>query len=197
MKPFPTDQVLEDALECPECGSTDIETTEREDTFQYGGREKPFTVTARIPVHTCRNCAFTFIDGDAETLRHEAACRQLGVMSPPEIVSIRDGYGMTQSAFADLTRLGVATLSRWERGVVIQNEAYDQFLYLLQFPENMERLRQRRGRTGQGNPSPLREPPRLRTIADPEKERPRAACFVLVLASGRNSPARGVRSRFG
>ncbi len=197
MKTFSTNQVLEHALECPECGCTDIETTEREDTFQYGGREKPFTVTAHIPVHACRKCTFAFIDGDAETLRHEAACRQLGVMSPSEIVSIRDGYGMTQSAFADLTRLGVATLSRWERGVVIQNEAYDRFLYLLQFPENMERLRQRTGRTGQGNPFPSRESPRLRTIADPEKERPQAECFTLRLAPGSDSSARGARSRYG
>jgi putative zinc finger/helix-turn-helix YgiT family protein len=135
----PSDMVLD----CMKCGSTNIETQEREDTFEYGGREKPFIVTARFPVHTCRECGFSFTDGHAEKLRHDAACRQLGVMTPDEVRAVREKYGMNQAKFAELTKLGEASLSRWERGVLIQNEANDQLLYLLRFPENVERLRQR------------------------------------------------------
>ena len=44
--------------------------------------------------------------------------------------------------------LGIATVSRWERGVLIQNEANDRFLRLLQFPDNVDRLRGERQPAG-------------------------------------------------
>ena len=50
---------------------------------------------------------------------------------------------MTRAAFAEMTRLGEASLARWEKGLLIQNPANDQLLYLLRFPENVERLRAR------------------------------------------------------
>jgi putative zinc finger/helix-turn-helix YgiT family protein len=140
---------------CLECGSTALEERFDEETFEYGGREKPFTVTARIPSLLCRNCGFRFYDEAAEWARHEAACRHLGVMVPGEIRALRKRHGPTQEAFAELTGLGVATLGRWERGEGIQNEAYDALLYLLTFEENAERLRHRkRGETDPPAPAP-------------------------------------------
>ena len=50
---------------------------------------------------------------------------------------------MTRLGFAELTKFGEATLGRWERGALIQNAANDQFLYLLRFAENVDRLRTR------------------------------------------------------
>jgi hypothetical protein len=35
---------------------------------------------------------------------------------------------MTRAAFAELTRLGDASLARWEKGLLIQNPANDQLL---------------------------------------------------------------------
>ncbi len=116
-----------------------------EETFEYGGREKPFSVTARIPSLRCTACGFRFYNDAAEQARHEAACRHLGVMTPDEIRALRKRYGSTQEAFAALTGLGVASLGRWERGQGIQNEASDVLLHLLTFPENVERLRRRQG----------------------------------------------------
>jgi hypothetical protein len=34
-------------------------------------------------------------------------------------------------------------VQRWETGQLIQNPGYDQLLYLLRFPANMDRLRER------------------------------------------------------
>jgi putative zinc finger/helix-turn-helix YgiT family protein len=129
---------------CLECGSKALEERFDEETFEYGGREKPFTATARIPSLLCTACGFRFYDEAAEWARHEAACRHLGVMTPDEIRALRKRYGLTQEALAELTGLGVASLGRWERGAGIQNEAYDALLYLLRAPENVERLRRRR-----------------------------------------------------
>jgi DNA-binding transcriptional regulator YiaG len=64
-------------------------------------------------------------------------------MTPREVEAVRAGLGMTRAAFADLTRLGEASLARWEKGRLIQNPANDQLLYLLRFSENVERLRSR------------------------------------------------------
>ena len=130
--------------ECFECGSTALEPRFDEETFEYGGREKPFTVTARIPSLLCRNCGYRFYDDDAEWARHAAACRHLVVMTPDEIRALREGYGLSQVELAELTGLGVASLGRWERGAGIQNEGYDALLYLLTFAENVKRLRHRR-----------------------------------------------------
>jgi len=70
-------------------------------------------------------------------------CRHLGVMTPRDVEAVRTRLRMTRAAFADLTRLGEASLARWEKGLLIQNPANDQLLYLLLFPENVERLRSR------------------------------------------------------
>jgi transcriptional regulator with XRE-family HTH domain len=52
-------------------------------------------------------------------------------------------YNLTQAEFAEVTKLGEATLSRWERGIVIQNQAYDNYLYLLGYEENLQKIRER------------------------------------------------------
>ena len=75
---------------------------------------------------------------------HETVCRHLGVQTPVEVLAIRQKYNMSRPGFAELTRLGEATLGRWERGALIQNAANDQFLYLLRFADNIDRLRARR-----------------------------------------------------
>ena len=36
-------------------------------------------------------------------------------------------------------------MSRWERGILIQNGAYDNYLYWIGFSENLRRLRERKG----------------------------------------------------
>jgi transcriptional regulator with XRE-family HTH domain len=61
-------------------------------------------------------------------------------LSPGEIVGLRHRHGLSRAEFAKLTKLGEATLGRWERGTLKPNAAYDMYLRLLSFDENMRRL---------------------------------------------------------
>jgi DNA-binding transcriptional regulator YiaG len=131
-------------LTCPVCGGNDVRTTIEMEKFVYGDGPEAVELTARVPVRTCNTCKFQFTDDVAEEIRHTAVCRHLGVMTPKEISRIRKAYSMSRAVFARLTRIGEASLARWENGLLIQSSAYDQFLYLLTFPENLERLKSRK-----------------------------------------------------
>lgn len=128
---------------CCECGSHNIETIWQDHTFPYGVGDQCVQLTCKVPVRNCKGCDFSFMDDEAEDLRHEEVCRHLGVMSPTKIKQLRELHGMTQSEFAAFTKLGEATLSRWERGIVVQNQAYDNYLYLLGFEENKDLITKR------------------------------------------------------
>ncbi len=129
-------------LQCAACGSQNVRTTIETETFAYGESTARAELTARIPVRICDACGFHFTDEAADDARHEAICRHLRVMTPQEIATVRKTYGLSRAEFARLTRLGEASLARWEAGLLIQNAAYDRFLYLLTFRENIERLKQ-------------------------------------------------------
>lgn len=134
----------DEKLSCPECGSERITTEEIDHRFPYGQEEAAIELSARIPVRRCEECGDEFLDYKAQDLMHEAVCRHLHVMTPSEVVAIRKKHrGLSRAEFARVTRLGEATIGRWERGQLIQNAAYDQFLYLLTFPENFARLLKR------------------------------------------------------
>jgi putative zinc finger/helix-turn-helix YgiT family protein len=134
----------ERALSCPECESTKVVTEVVDHRFAYGQEDSAVELSARIPVRRCEECGDEFLDDEAEDLMHEAICRHLRVMTPSEVRAIRGQSGtLSRAEFARVTRLGEATIGRWERGQLIQNAAYDQFLHLLTFPENVIRLRQR------------------------------------------------------
>jgi putative zinc finger/helix-turn-helix YgiT family protein len=132
------------ATTCPSCGHDAVETIQVEHKFPYGDGDQAVTLSAIVPLRRCRECGFEFLDSAAEERKHEAVCRHLGVMTPAEVRSIRNVAGkLSRGEFARVSRLGEATIGRWERGELIQNAANDQLLYLLTFPENLVRLRER------------------------------------------------------
>lgn len=140
---IPSDCPYEISL-CPECGGEDISTSTEDHRFPYGEGESKVELTATIPIHKCRECQAEFLDSVAEDLMHGEVCRHLGVMTPAEVRTVRERCGsLTRSEFALLTKLGEATVGRWERGEQIQDTAIDQLFYLLTFPDNVIRLRQR------------------------------------------------------
>lgn len=128
---------------CANCGNTHVQSCQKHYCFPYGVGDDQVELSAEVPVRVCPSCGFEFLDYVGQRVCHEAVCRYLGVMTPEQIKSLRKLHDLTQADFSRITKLGEATVSRWERGVVIQNEAYDNYLYLLGFPGNLDRVRDR------------------------------------------------------
>ena len=100
---------------CARCGAETVDTVEHLHTFCYGAGESAADLTEHLPVRRCGTCGFEFLDQESERIKLEAICEHLGVLSPSGIKRIRERYGMTLAAFADVTGLGTATLVRWDR----------------------------------------------------------------------------------
>jgi DNA-binding transcriptional regulator YiaG len=136
-------QELSSGIECPNCGALGVQTRFVNDKFKYGAGPDAVELEAKIPFRQCPTCEFEYTDADAEDIRHEAICRHLQRMIPDEVAGIRKRYNLRRDVFAAKTRLGEASLARWESGQLIQNAAYDSYLYLLSFEDNMRRLEER------------------------------------------------------
>ncbi len=134
-KPFQLDGVA-----CPDCCSENVSPETSAHKFEYGLGDQRAVLSATFPVFHCNSCSFEFTDGRAEKARHDAVCRHLGVLTPSEIVGIREERDLTRAEFAELGGFGLASLQRWESGSLIQNAANDRLIYLLQFTANKQRL---------------------------------------------------------
>ena len=67
---------------------------------------------------------------------------QLSLLQPEEIVSIRQRYGLSQEELERLLGLGKKVVTRWERGVVLQGQAADVVLRLMdRLPGVVDELR--------------------------------------------------------
>lgn len=139
-RPEPDLQAVQSELVCPLCDNDGITTEWNSLDFNYGADESMVELSVDVPVHRCDACKFEFLDDEAERLKHEAVCRHLGVLTPAEVRSIRDGFGMARTQFARLTGIGEASLNRWENGLSIQTHAYDRYLRLLTRPVNRSYL---------------------------------------------------------
>lgn len=126
---------------CEMCGAAGLKTELVRNPFIYGTGPDAVELSADIPVHTCSPCAVSFTDDEAAVIEHETVCRHLGVLTPAEIRSLRDRYGLTRAAFARVTGFGEATLARWERREAIQNASSDRYLRRLEDPATFWRLR--------------------------------------------------------
>ncbi len=91
---------------------------------------------------------------------------------------------MTRGAFAQVTGLGEATLSRWEKGILVQNRANDRYLRLLNTPWAIKKLQDILA------PKPVREKvttisshKQFRELSVSDEVRRRQAGFQLRLAS--------------
>lgn len=125
---------------CELCGASGLTTELVRDPFIYGAGADATELSADVPVHTCAECNVSYTGEEAEIARHEAVCRNLGLLTPAEIRGLRESHGLSRAAFARLTGFGEATLARWERGEVIQNASNDSFLRMLMDEDVMKRL---------------------------------------------------------
>ena len=131
---------VQQELSCVMCGKARATTSWGRHTFTYGAGKSAVELTAEVPVRSCVDCEFEWLDEVGERLQHEAVCRYFGVLPPGEIRQIRKGHDMTRARFAEVTGLGEASLNRWENGINIQTHANDRYLRLLANPRTMEEL---------------------------------------------------------
>ena len=136
-------EMREDELACAACGENNLSRRMEMDEFEYGAGQSAVPLSANVAVFTCNDCDLEFTGPSAEVARHEAVCRHLGIMTPAEIRELRGRYGLSRQSFASITRLGAASIARWEAGSLFQNRAYDSLLYLLCVEDNLHRLRSR------------------------------------------------------
>lgn len=171
---------------CPSCGEPAVATQSEAIKFPYSNGTEQTELEANVRVHTCANCGLRYLDDSAEEEKHNAVCDHLGVLRASEIRELRHKLGMSRLELSQLTKLGEATIGRWERGELIQNAANDQFLYLLGYPDNVERLRRRaRARehaalTGHSGDMSDKGAGRFRALVEPreiEKAHNRASAF--------------------
>jgi len=128
----------EQASRCPTCNAgwlRDKVVTERFE-FEVDGKTKT-VIAENVPESECDNtaCGERLSGPEAARIRHEAICRMFGLLTPHEIQAIRERLDLSQERFAQLTSIGVATISRWERGRLLQNRAMDNYLRLVERSE--------------------------------------------------------------
>jgi DNA-binding transcriptional regulator YiaG len=131
--PFPSENT-----QCPLCGNHSGHVVWEFETFPYGVGEDRVLLTARVPVIHCEACGDQTTGDAAEEIRHTVICHHLGRLSPQEVRSVREQYGLSQQQWAKQSRLGIASVKRWELGNQIQNDAMDAYMRLLALPSNFE-----------------------------------------------------------
>jgi putative zinc finger/helix-turn-helix YgiT family protein len=127
-------------LSCPECDSESVLTRIETQTFPYGRGAEQVMLSADVPVHECSSCGFVFTDARAEDIKHDAVCTHLGVLTPADVRTLRDRWNLSRGEFARLTKIGEASIARWESGALVQNPAMDQYLRLLAHDDVMQIL---------------------------------------------------------
>jgi putative zinc finger/helix-turn-helix YgiT family protein len=115
---------------CPNCDAKTAQKKIRSQQFEYGVGDERVILSAQVPVWTCTECSYSFTDEDAEVIRHETVCHHLNLMTPREIVQMRGALGITQKELAELTKLGDASIKRWESGSLLQSSSANMLLRL-------------------------------------------------------------------
>jgi putative zinc finger/helix-turn-helix YgiT family protein len=126
------ERLYPNATQCPECGQGQLVAFTRTEEFDFDLGDETVKVRAEnVPLQKCDRCG-TIVSGPAAAkVRHEAVCRAAGLLTPTEIKAIRDQFGWSQQYLAQLTDFGVATISRWERGRLLQNRSNNKVLQAL------------------------------------------------------------------
>jgi putative zinc finger/helix-turn-helix YgiT family protein len=131
------EEKIDQGRRCPTCGHQPLQPQVIRDEFEYGPDEERIAIVVEaVPVLVCPHCGETLYGPEASRLRCQAICRSQGLLTSEQVKAVRERLDMSQSEFARLTGIGVATLSRWERGRLLQTKALDRYLRVLgAFPE--------------------------------------------------------------
>jgi len=126
---------------CPECDKGLLVPQLVDETFNFDLGEETVKVHAQnVPVERCVNCGAELSGPAAAKVRHEAVCKAAGFFTPEEVKVLRKQLDLSQEAFAQLAGVGVATVSRVERGRLIQNRSTNNLFFLIAQSDEVRRL---------------------------------------------------------
>jgi putative zinc finger/helix-turn-helix YgiT family protein len=127
---------------CPVCGRADLEPRTRTERFTYEDGARVVEVVAEnVPVEVCPACGETYSGPAAWSIRDEATCRALGLLTPSQLRELRAGLRLSPAQLAELVGLDEPTLTAWETGRAMPNRAADRLLRLLAaHPETIQFL---------------------------------------------------------
>lgn len=132
---------------CPICtGEIQAVTTVRD--VRLGRR----TVAIEDEYFVCEECGEEFVTPTQMDRVQERAAdkirREQGLLLPREIRALRERYGLNQDEFEHLIGAGQKTVTRWERGTVVQNGTADTLLrVLIAHPDVIRTLAEAKGIT--------------------------------------------------
>ncbi len=130
---------------CPKCNENRkllIKTVD--ETYPVRGE----SVTIKAEVAVCGQCGEDVFDPDLDSANLERAYaeyrRQKGLLSPTEIIALREKYGLGQRTLAKLLGWSPATVYRYEKGAV-PTPAHGEILKGLTGPSEVSNLLKSRG----------------------------------------------------
>jgi putative zinc finger/helix-turn-helix YgiT family protein len=134
------------AITCAGCNSKKVNKVRGEFFAKYN---RAPTYIPEAEMCECASCGKRFFTPDQVKAVMLAVKRQArvaaGLLTPEEMVAIRQKLGLSQSELERLFGLGSKVVTRWETGRVVQSKMADVALRLLALdPENLKRIRVRR-----------------------------------------------------
>jgi HTH-type transcriptional regulator/antitoxin MqsA len=133
-------------ITCAVCNSEKVKKVRKKFSATYNQAPISIPDAEMCECATCGERFFTPDQAKAVSLAVKRQARvEAGLLTPEEIVAIRQKLGLSQSELERLFGLGSKVVTRWETGRVVQGKAADVALRLLALdPENLKRLRLRR-----------------------------------------------------
>jgi len=131
------------ALYCPTCDEDrDFQREIRPETHKVRGEQ----VSADIPSYVCPVCGDTQPDPDHDpmVLLYDEYRRRHHLLTPQEIRRIREQYGLSHEAFANLLGMSPASLYRYEGGA-LQSAVHDNLIRACDDPREMNAIVSRHG----------------------------------------------------
>jgi len=123
---------LDNAEMCPRCDKKKLEVEYVHHEFLYGDAmfpEKQINIVVeRLPVHTCKECWFSFVDDEGECIKHEAVCQALGVLTPHDIDMIVHHFCNDSQELSCALHMKHELLLRYMSGSLIQSMYVDKLL---------------------------------------------------------------------
>ncbi|MBA7650751.1 hypothetical protein ES703_58562 [subsurface metagenome] len=125
---------------CPNCEEyTDITLGVEKEVYDVRG--EPIEIEADVAI--CQKCGTKVFDEERDSRNLERAYNQYrekcNLLTPDEIRTIREKYGLSQRALSRLLGWGEVTVHRYESGA-IQDNVHDSTLRFIEDPQNMQKL---------------------------------------------------------